>query len=341
MKVLSNLLMLLLVLSSVVFLTGCNPSQAVINGQTMGTYYSIKYVSKSKSLNEKEVQLKVDKLLEQVNDQMSTYRPESELSRFNSSRNVNKPFPVSIAIIKVINEAIRINQLSGGALDITVGPLVNLWGFGPEPRPDEVPSDNELEKRKAWVGMDKLTVKGNNLIKHIPELYLDLSAIAKGYGVDVVAEYLTSLDINDYMVDIGGEVRTKGKNGQNTRWRIAIEKPVTGIEQKVQQIIEPGDMSMATSGDYRNFFEINGVRYSHTIDPRTGRPITNNIVSITVLNPSCMTADGLSTGLGVLKAEQAIGLANQLNIPVMIVTKSTSGFTEYYSDSFKAKFVKN
>ncbi|WP_159565085.1 FAD:protein FMN transferase [Budvicia diplopodorum] len=332
--------MSLLVLTSTIFLTACNPSQSAISGQTMGTYYSIKYVGKPDSPDEKALQSQIDKLLEQVNDQMSTYRPGSELSRFNSSREVNQPFPVSAATVKVVNEAMRISRLSQGALDITVGPLVNLWGFGPEARPDEVPSDGELEKRKAWVGMDKLSVEGHSLIKHVPELYLDLSSIAKGYGVDAVADYLASLGINDYMVDIGGEVRTKGHNDRNTPWRIAIEKPVAGIEQKVQEIIEPGDMAMATSGDYRNFFEVNGVRYSHTIDPRTGRPISNNIVSITVLNPSCMTADGLSTALGVLGAEEAMAMANRLNIPVMIITKSESGFVERYSDGFKDKLIK-
>lgn len=339
-KILSNSLMSLLVFGISIFLTACNPQQSSINGQTMGTYYSIKYVGNSNLPDEKTLQKEVDKLLEQVNDQMSTYRPNSELSRFNSSREVNQPFPVSAATVKVINEAIRIHQLSEGTLDITVGPLVNLWGFGPENRPDEVPSDSELEKRKAWVGMDKFSVEGNRLIKHVPELYLDLSAIAKGYGVDVIAEYLTSLGINNYMVDIGGEVRTKGQNDREQPWRIAIEKPIAGIEQKVQVIVEPGDMAMATSGDYRNYFEVNGVRYSHTIDPRTGRPISNNIVSITVMAPSCMTADGLSTALGVLGEEQAIILANQLNIPVMIITTSAEGVSERYSDSFKAKLIK-
>ncbi len=317
------------------FLTGCGPEQSHIDGQTMGTYYSIKYVSDGSLPAPEKIKAEIDKRLEQVNDEMSTYRPTSELSRFNSSRETNVPFKVSAGTAKVVKEAIRISKLTDGALDVTVGPLVNLWGFGPEGRPELIPEEHEIEKRRAWIGIDKLSVQGNALVKSIPELYVDLSSIAKGYGVDVVAEYLQSLNIHRYMVDIGGEVRTLGKNGKDIPWRIAIEKPVAGIEQSAQEIIEPGDMSIATSGDYRNYFEENGVRYSHTIDPKTGRPINHRLVSITVLSNTCMTADGLSTGLGVLGPERGMALANQMNIPVFMIVKTDTGFEERYSGAFK------
>lgn len=338
-NIISNLLMRLLVFVTVFYISGCEPQQFAINGKTMGTYYSIKYIEDSKSPERAELQKQIDVLLENVNNQMSTYRPESELSLFNQYRNINQVFPVSAATVKVINEAVRINQLTQGALDISVGPLVNLWGFGPEEHKDQLPSNAELQQRKAWVGMDKLKVEGDGLIKKIPELYLDLSAIAKGYGVDVVAEYLESVGINNYLVDIGGEVRTKGQNDRQQSWRIAIEKPTAGIEQKVQEVIAPGDMSVATSGNYRNYFEVNGVRYSHTIDPRTGWPVSNEIVSVTVLSPSCMTADGFSTAIGVLGLEKGMELANQQQLPVMIITQSESGFIEHYSETFKQKLI--
>ncbi|EKN3313666.1 FAD:protein FMN transferase [Yersinia enterocolitica] len=324
----------------VLLLTGCGPEQINLEGKTMGTSYSIKYVSDSSTLSPKELQQEIDRQLEQVNDQMSTYRPNSELSRFNKSQKVDTPFPVSIATAKVVREAIRINRLTDGALDVTVGPLVNLWGFGPEGRPNVVPTDAELTKRREWVGIDKLAVENGALIKRIPELYVDLSAIAKGYGVDVVAEYLEAQNIDNYMVDIGGEVRTRGNNGENKPWRIAIEKPVAGSEQSAQEIIEPGRMAIATSGDYRNYFEQNGVRYSHTIDPATGRPINHRLVSITVLDPSCMTADGLSTGLGVLGPERGMALANLLGIPVFMIVKTDEGFEERSSESFKSYLQK-
>lgn len=319
----------------VLLLTGCGPEQINLEGKTMGTSYSIKYMSDSSTLSSKKLQQEIDRKLEQVNDQMSTYRPDSELSRFNKSQKVDAPFPVSVATAKVVREAIRINRLTDGALDVTVGPLVNLWGFGPEGRPNMVPTDAEIAKRREWIGIDKLAVENGALIKSIPELYVDLSAIAKGYGVDVVAEYLESQNIDNYMVDIGGEVRTRDNNGENKPWRIAIEKPVAGAEQSAQEIIEPGRMAIATSGDYRNYFEQNGVRYSHTIDPETGRPINHRLVSITVLDPSCMTADGLSTGLGVLGPERGMALANLLGIPVFMIVKTDDGFEERASESFK------
>ncbi|CNI27939.1 FAD:protein FMN transferase [Yersinia frederiksenii] len=321
--------------AGVLLLTGCGPEQINLEGKTMGTTYSIKYVSDSSAPSPEKLQQEIDRELEQVNDQMSTYRPHSELSLFNKSQAVDTPFPVSAATAKVVREAIRINRLTDGALDVTVGPLVNLWGFGPQGRPNVVPTDAEIAKRQEWVGIDKLAVKRGALVKRIPELYVDLSAIAKGYGVDVVAEYLETQNINNYMVDIGGEVRTRGNNGENKPWRIAIEKPVAGSAQSAQEIIEPGRMAIATSGDYRNYFEQEGVRYSHTIDPETGRPINHRLVSITVLDPSCMTADGLSTGLGVLGPERGMALANLLGIPVLMIVKTDEGFEEHHSESFK------
>ncbi|MDE9429968.1 FAD:protein FMN transferase [Xenorhabdus bovienii] len=322
---------------AVLLLSACGgPEQQNLSGQTMGTYYSVKYVADSSIPSPENLQKEIDRLLEEVNDQMSTYRPNSELSRFNQSREVNTPFLVSAATAKVVKEAIRINQLTDGALDVTVGPLVNLWGFGPEGRITKAPTDEELAMRRAWTGIDKLSVEGNSLIKSIPELYVDLSSIAKGYGVDVVAEYLASQNIKNYMVDIGGEVRTLGNNGKGAPWRIAIEKPSeSGIEQRAQEIIEPGRMSIATSGDYRNYFEQNGVRYSHTINPKTSRPITHNLVSITVIAPTCMSADGFSTGLDVLGPDKGMEVAEKLKIPVFMVVKTQDGFEERYSSAFK------
>ncbi|CDG22164.1 Thiamine biosynthesis lipoprotein ApbE [Xenorhabdus poinarii G6] len=329
-------------LLAVMLLSACGgPEQQNLNGQTMGTYYSVKYVTDSSAPPPENLQKEIDRLLEEVNDQMSTYRPNSELSRFNQSREVNKPFPVSAATAKVVKEAIRINQLTEGALDVTVGPLVNLWGFGPEGRITKAPTDEELATRRAWTGINHLSVAGNHLIKAIPELYVDLSSIAKGYGVDVVADYLRSQHIKNYMVDIGGEVRTSGNNGKGNPWRIAIEKPSdSGMEQSAQEIIVPGNMSVATSGDYRNYFEQNGVRYSHTINPKTSRPITHNLVSITVIAPSCMSADGFSTGLDVLGPEKGMEVAEKLNIPVFMIVKTKDGFEERYSPAFKAYLQK-
>ncbi|MBU3895288.1 FAD:protein FMN transferase [Serratia rubidaea] len=322
----------LVALGATLLLSGCGPAQVSLEGKTMGTSYSIRYLPGDDTPSASEIQTEIDKRLELVNDQMSTYRPDSELSRFNRSRAVDTPFPVSAATAQVVSEALRINRVTDGALDVTVGPLVNLWGFGPEGRRTQVPEAAELAQRRAWIGIDKLAVQGNALVKHIPELYVDLSSIAKGYGVDVVVNYLQSRQVRNYMVDIGGEVRTRGLNGKEQPWRIAIERPSDDAQQLV---IQPGNMAIATSGDYRNYFEQDGVRYSHTIDPRSGRPVEHRLASITVISPTCMTADGLSTGLDVMGPERGMALANLLGIPVYMIVKTDDGFEERYSAAFE------
>lgn len=197
-----------------------------------------------------------------------------------------------------------------------------------------VPTDAELAERKANTGIHHLSVDGNKLSKDLPHLYVDLSTIAKGWGVDVVANYIESQGIHNYMVEVGGEIRLKGLNRDGVPWRIAVEKP-TVDERSIQEIIEPGDMAIATSGDYRNYFERDGVRYSHIINPQTGRPIHNRVVSVTVLDKSCMTADGLATGLMVLGDEKGIEIAEQNHIPVFMIVKTDDGFKEIASSAFK------
>ncbi|WP_261816822.1 FAD:protein FMN transferase [Vibrio gallicus] len=320
-------------------LTGCEqaPQQVALSGKTMGTTYHIKYIADGDAPDSTQIQSKIDELLNQVNDQMSTYRPNSELSQFNQLK-TTEDFVVSPQMATVVKEAIRLNKLTEGALDITVGPLVNLWGFGPEARPDTVPTADELNARRKMIGIHHLFIDGNTLHKDLPELYVDLSTIAKGWGVDVVSEYLASLNIHRYMVEIGGELRLKGTNAKDMKWRIAIEKPVVNSRQ-VELIVQPGDMAMATSGDYRNYFERDGIRYSHIINPKTGKPIANKVVSVTALHPSCMTADGLATGLMVLGDKEGLRVANDNGLAVFMIVKTADGFKEIYSDAF-AQYIK-
>ncbi|EKA5634942.1 FAD:protein FMN transferase [Vibrio navarrensis] len=329
----------LVAFASLLILAGCEkPAEQVhLSGPTMGTTYNIKYIVQPDIPSAEAIQTEVDRLLEEVNDQMSTYRKDSELSRFNQYQG-SEPFAVSEQTATVVKEAIRLNQLTQGALDVTVGPLVNLWGFGPEARPEVVPSDAELAERKAKTGIHHLSVQGNQLIKTLPNLYVDLSTIAKGWGVDVVADYIQSQGIQNYMVEVGGEIRLKGVNRDGIPWRIAVEKPSVE-ERAIQEIIEPGDMAIATSGDYRNYFERDGVRYSHIIDPTTGKPIANKVVSVTVLDKSSMTADGLATGLMVLGDIKGMEVANQNNIPVLMIVKTDDGFKELVSKAYQP-FVK-
>lgn len=323
------------VLVSITSIVACTQprEQVHLSGPTMGTSYNVKYITLENTPKAEDLQVEIDRLLEEVNDQMSTYRKDSELSRFNQYQGSDE-FEVSKQTALVVKEAIRLNGLTLGALDVTVGPLVNLWGFGPEARPEVVPTDEELKARQANVGIEHLSATSSSLTKDIPNLYVDLSTIAKGWGVDVVADYLESQGILDYMVEVGGEIRLKGKNREDIGWRIAIEKPSVD-ERTIQEIIEPGDMAVATSGDYRIYFERDGIRYSHIINPETGKPIRHKVVSVTVLDPSSMTADGLATGLMVLGEEKGMEVANQKNIPVFMVVKTEDGFEEIASEAFK------
>ncbi|CAH8199536.1 FAD:protein FMN transferase [Vibrio aestuarianus] len=325
----------LVALASLLVLAGCEKpvEQVHLSGPTMGTTYNIKYIKVDGIPSSESVQKEVDRLLEQVNDQMSTYRKDSELSRFNQFQETT-PFTVSSQTATVVKEAIRLNQLTLGALDVTVGPLVNLWGFGPEARPDVVPTDAELANRMANIGIEHLSATGTTLSKDLPNLYVDLSTIAKGWGVDVVADYIHSQGIENYMVEVGGEMRLKGVNRDGVPWRIAIEKP-TIDERTIQEIIEPGDLAIATSGDYRNYFEQDGIRYSHIINPETGKPINHKVVSVTVLDASSMTADGLATGLMVLGEAKGMEVAEQQQIPVFMIVKTDNGFKEIASTAFK------
>ncbi|MEZ8101575.1 FAD:protein FMN transferase [Vibrio bivalvicida] len=325
----------LVAFASLLVLAGCEkPAEQVhLSGPTMGTTYNIKYISAEGLPSPELLQQEVDRLLEEVNDQMSTYRKDSELSRFNQLQS-SESFAVSPQTVTVVKEAIRLNGLTHGALDVTVGPLVNLWGFGPEARPEVVPTDEELAARKAMTGIEHLSVEGNTLKKDIPNLYVDLSTIAKGWGVDVVADYIQSQGVENFMVEVGGEMRLKGLNREGVKWRIAIEKPSTD-ERAIQEIIEPGDMAVATSGDYRIYFERDGVRYSHIINSQTGKPIRHKVVSVTVLDKSSMTADGLATGLMVLGEELGMQVANDNNIPAFMIVKTQDGFKELASEAYK------
>lgn len=320
----------------VLLITACSKQPTVkvehIWGQTMGTTYNVKFPEVA-GVDDELIKAAIDERLVRVNKLMSTYDPTSELSRFNQNR-FEQPFSVSDETLLVVKEAIRLGKLSHNVLDVTVGPLVNLWGFGPTMRPETIPTEDEVEAVRDYVGLDKLEVRGNSLVKHHPQLYVDLSTIAKGYGVDVVAELLESNGIEDYLVEIGGEMRVKGEKGDGAPWLIAIEKPVSN-ERAVQKLISIGENAIATSGDYRNYYEQDGIRYSHLIDPRTGKPIQHSTVSVTVVDPSSMTADGMATAFNVLGWEDAIKIAEANSIAAFIVRRTDQGFEEYTSPAFE------
>ncbi|MFC6440936.1 FAD:protein FMN transferase [Bowmanella sp. JS7-9] len=320
----------------IVFFAGCTPAQQAqvsIEGRTMGTTYHIKWVAEPDSPAQSVLHAEIDAALVQVNKEMSTYDPTSELSVFNQ-RPAFEPMQVSDGTATVIREAIRLGELTGGVLDVTVGPLVNLWGFGPNAKPEKVPSDELIAETKARTGLQFLQLDDHTLTKLHDDLYVDLSTIAKGWGVDVVAEILASHNIHNYLVEIGGEMRLAGRKADGSEWRVAVEKPVTA-ERAVQEIISVGDNGIATSGDYRNYFEEDGLRYSHLIDPTTGKPIQHNLVSVTVVHPSCMTADGLATALMVMGFDRALEFAAQQDLAVLLIKRENGEFHAYNSPRFE------
>ena len=318
------------------WLSGCSPAaklpqEQTLHGNTMGTTYSVTFFS-LQAVDSDLLQQEMEQELELINDLMSTYRPASELMQFNQLQST-EPFTLSEPTAKVVAEAIRIGQQTGGVLDITVGPLVELWGFGARGRIAERPLPEQLAMIIDYVGLDKIILSNNQLSKLDPRIAIDLSTIAKGYGVDRLADILEAAGITDYLVDIGGEMRVGGTKPDRA-WRVAIEKPVAG-NRAVQQIITPGDMAVATSGDYRNYFEQDGIRYSHLLDPRTAEPVQHRTVSSTVIHRSSMTADGYATALHIMNAEEALQFANQHQLALLLIVKTDDGFIELVSDAFK------
>jgi len=327
-----------------IFVSSCSKPVAKIfkmHGGTMGTYYQVTYVLDGEQLADthllsKSLQITINKKLELVNNQMSTFRKNSELSQVNKS---HSGAVVSNATRDVIKSALKIYKQSHGAYDITIGPLVNLWGFGPTKRINKAPSEALIKKNLKSVGSQYVSIQGNLIQKRIPSLYIDLSSIAKGYAVDVVSEYLASLGIKNYLVDIGGELRTSGYKPQHKSWKVGVETP-SSADESVERVVDIGNNAIATSGNYRNFFEKNGIRYSHIIDPKTGRPITHNLVSVSVVYPNCKMADGYATAITVLGPKAGFNFAKKYKLAVFLITKEGGKYIEHYTDNFKAYFVK-
>jgi thiamine biosynthesis lipoprotein len=295
-------------------------------GSVMGTQYLVKIIDLPEDLALVRLDEDVNRLLRDVDVMMSTYREDSELSRFNAAK-TTEWVPVSDEMVDVVEHALQVSELTDGAFDITVGPLVNLWGFGPDQRPDRVPTDEQIAAAKSRLGYQHVHTRRQPpaLKKDRGNIYLDLSALAKGYAVDRVADYLGQLGITDYMVEVGGELRLKGRNENGTPWRIAVERPTPGTRD-VYSVMQLESMGVATSGDYRNYFEEEGQRYSHTIDPRSGKPIDHALASVTVIADSSMYADAMATALMVVGPDDGEKLARQHGIAAYFIIKSSDGF---------------
>ncbi|MDR5874356.1 FAD:protein FMN transferase [Halomonas sp. CUBES01] len=334
------LLMVLLVM-----LAGCSEtdrpleSPVKLEGNIFGTFYQVTMVDRltQGQVNELEAGIKTE--LESVDQSMSTYRDDAELMAFNQAP-LGEWQPLSDGLIDVLAISQSIAEASNGAFDITVGDLVNLWSFGPEARPEEVPSDQELNERLARVGHDAIDLDLQALeARRTRDVFVDLSAIAKGHATDRVAAYLDQQGIENYLVNLGGDLITQGYRDvdEQTAWRVGIEVPENGL-QRAQHVLPLESISVATSGDYRHYFEAGGQRYSHTIDPRTGRPITHDLASVSVFHPSNAWADGWATALDVAGDEEGMAMAREHDLNVLMLVRDGDQWRSVASPAFARYF---
>ncbi len=323
-------------------ISGCsNPDQRqqwMLHGSVMGTTWSSKIVSTAVSpLTENEVNAAISNELQRVDQLLSTYRESSELSKFNHNPSTDW-VTVSKDFVDVMSEAFRISQLTNGAFDVTVAPIVNLWGFGSDGDINKIPNQQTVNQTLELIGYQKIEIDAANqrLRKKIPQISVDLSAIAKGYAVDQVALLLEKLGVKEYLVEVGGELRAKGNNLANVAWKVGVEVPTPQLRQ-VYQAIQLIDEGIATSGDYRNYYEIDGKRFSHTIDPVTARPVKHTLASVTVIASTAMQADGWATALMVLGVEKGVVVAEQHQLAVLFISRTPDSFTDHATTAYSRR----
>ena len=326
--------LLLLALSS-----GCQqqpPSDILhLSGETMGTTWSVALCAAPGGTDTAALRQQLQDCLDRINGLMSTYDPTSEISRFNDQTGSDW-FAITGETAEVIALSLEISRLTDGAFDITVGPLVELWGFGARPRGAQIPSDEEVRASLAAVGYQHLELRREPaaIRKRVPQLRIDLSAVAKGYAVDALAGILKQQGIENYLVEIGGELQVAGERGVGAPWRIAIEKPLDDVRE-VETIIPLTGLALATSGNYRNFYLENGQRYAHSLDPVSGRPALHKLASVTVLDKRCARADALATALMVMGEERGRRLCEQLRIAAYFLIHDREALTVYASPAFQ------
>jgi thiamine biosynthesis lipoprotein len=299
---------------------GTETAQWSFDGSAFGTTYSVQVIPGENPGQRGAIEGIIEAQVALVNAQMSTYQDDSELSKLNANPST-APIRVSPELQEVLLEARRIHALSKGAFDVTIGPLVNAWGFGPELVTP--PSDEALAQARARVGMDKVQLdeQAHTVTRQTKDLYIDLSAIAKGYGVDQIGEALEGLGYPHYLVEIGGEVRARGLNRQAKAWVVGVEHPDGGA-QDVAERLPLADVSIATSGNYRNARLIDGKTVTHILDARSGEPVSHGLGSVSVLHPSCMTADALATALYVLGPDEGLSLAEREGIAALFLVRT-------------------
>ena len=339
---------------------GCSqtstPTQWVLSGHTMGTRYTVKIIDPPTVLDKTVVENGVSEVLSQTDELMSTYKITSEVSQFNKISE-GEWFPISPETFFVVNLAQEISHLSQGSFDVTVSPLIELWGFGKGDSANTIPSEEKLQAALRQVGYGSLLLDDDvKAMRKDKPLTVNLSAVAKGYAVDRIAQRLMSFNLDSFLIEVGGEIWAKGLKPGKRPWRIAVESPATDLKsvngsgsgdgvvslnevRVVQRIIDVSEVGVATSGDYRNYFENHGQRYSHIIDPVVGAPVQHNLVSVTVVDASTARADAWATALLVMGLERGLEAAEKNRLAVFFISKTNSGFKETMSQRFNQYLV--
>lgn len=316
------------------------PAATVLEGKTMGTFWRVSIMNVDARRAE-ELRGKIQSQLDADDQLLSTYKNDSALMRFNLS-NSTSLWPVSEAMADIVTEALHIGYKTNGAMDITVGPLVNLWGFGPTKQPEKIPDEAQIDDARARTGLQHLTVINQYgqqyLQKDIPDLFVDLSTVGEGYAADHLAALMTQEGISRYLVSVGGALVSRGLNASDQPWRVAIQKP-TDTQNAVQAVVDINGHGISTSGSYRNYYELDGKRLSHVIDPQTGRPIEHNLVSVTVIAPTALEADTWDTGLMVLGPEKAKEVVRQEGLAVYMITREGETFKTWMSPQFQSFLI--
>jgi thiamine biosynthesis lipoprotein len=320
-------------------LAGCSFQKEVsFSGKTMGTTYHITVVTGYFS-STKDLKDQIDQRLEEIIKSMSAFRKDSEISRFNANQNTGEKFKISDDFFNVMTVAKTVYELTGGAWDGTVKPLENLWGFGSSENKKSIPAQSEIAALLPDIGFNNIEISSNHyLIKKKASISLDLASIAKGYGVDQLAALIRTSGIKNFLVEIGGEVFAAGFRKDGKKWRIGINRPKAGSPfNQVYKVVELHDKGFATSGDYRNFFEVDGKRFSHILNPKSGYPVNNGVVSVSVIADTCTFADGFATAVIVLGHEKGLERVNSLDhTECLIVVRTHDGkLIDHYSKGFK------
>ena len=319
-------------------LTGCWFSERVeeFGGPTMGSTYTVKYVRSKDSPSLELLKRETDAILAEVDQQMSTYRDDSAIEQFNQTP-AGSCQAMPAGVLELVEAGRALHEQSAGAFDLTLEPLLNLWGFGPKARAEKVPTPKQLAVARERIGMQHLRREGEQLCKDV-DVQVDFNSIAAGYAVDKIVQRFNELGVTSYMVEVTGELKAAGKKPDGQPWRIGLEAPQDG-QRVAQRVLAVDGYGISTSGDYRNYFEEEGQRYSHTLDPLTGAPIIHKLAAVTVVDKSTLRADGLSTVLMVMGTEPGLAFAERMGIAAFFVTREGDTFVTQTTQAFEQLFA--